>query len=591
MLGAVLFLSPALSGASDLDAAIQRDRDSGLLDAAGARMQRFYTLFRPDLLDERYVGLPDDATRCATSLLAEIRSHRNEHTTEELELVRQATDPWYGRPAAAVAARDTCVPPEVAQDGLGPYPALRSSEHFAVHYTPSLQVTESRVNMLLDYLEESLEVLHDELGFYPPARIDTYQLLVAVDFIPSSATGGYTQLHPCGLGEFMAYIVVNSQWFQVPSLLQSLAPHELFHAIQVRYGFDEFWASGNTDNLWFIEASAVYQEWVVYPDLTESLVGQADRWAREPWRSLETNDSSGFQYGSFLPLASIHDNLGGTDWHHDLWDQVLGRSGYWLIGELDEVLEDQGTSFASEYGAYIERAATMDFSFSDDFNAPADMAAVGQGGLVEKHAFDELPLDIEVEDLSGASLPEFLGTDYVLIEGPEEGEDESGLVLRVVGSPGEDGADRGWEVRLVATRNGEAQARHDLALTPSDDPADEEGSVAGSIYLDGLDGEYDGVLLAASPTTRGATDDEAPWSYQAWSTQTLGDPGFGPVPDELADELQGCRGCGVAAAPSPASLQATRVGAFVLLLVFVLASRRPWGGPASPSCDKQHRWL
>jgi len=561
--------------AKDLYSTIRQEQASGLMGPTEARMQRFYALFRPELLDERYATLPRKDTPCATSLLAELRAHRSEHSEEDLELIRQVTDPWHGlnSSAAGAAARDTCVPPEVAQDGLGPYPALRSSEHFAVHYTPSLAITESRVAMLLDYFEESLEVLHDEMGFYPPARIDTYQLLVAVEFIPSSGTGGYTQLHACGMGEPMAFIVVNSQWFQEPSLLQSLAPHELFHAIQVRYGFDEFWASGNSDNLWFIEASAVYQESVVYPDLTESLIGQADRWAREPWRSLETNDSSGFQYGSFLTLASIGESLGGSDWHHDLWDQVLGRSGYWLIGELDEVLIEQGGSFADEYGLYVERAATMDFQFSDELNTPADMAAVGQGGLVEKHTFDELPLDIEVEELTGAQLPEFLGTDYVLIEGPESSSDESGLVLRVVGSTGDDGGERGWEVRVIATQNGEARARHDLALSASEDPDDADGTVSGTVYLAGLGDAYDGVLLGASPTYRGATDGQAPWSYQAWSASALGEPGFGPVPDEVADELRGCAGCRLVGLDAHGMVQTNTIGGAVWLLL-TLAYRR-----------------
>jgi len=562
--------------ATGLYDAIRQDTESGITAPAEARMQRFYSLFRPDLLDARYQGLSATEPPCATSLLAELRAHSEEHTDEQLQLIQQVTNPWHDLAYAPEthSSRDTCVPPEVAQDGLGPYAAIRSSEHFAIHYTPSLAITESRISTLLDYFEESLSVLHDEIGFYPPARIDTYQLLVAVEFIPSSGTGGYTQLHPCGLGEPMAFIVVNSQWFQAPSLLQSLAPHELFHAIQVRYGFDEFWASGSTDNLWFIEASAVYQESVVYPKLTENLVGQADRWAREPWRSLETSNSGGFQYGTFLALASIQDSLGSAEWHHNLWDQVLGRSGYWLIDELDQVLTDEGTSFSQEYGLFVERAATMDFNIGDDFNTPADMAAVGQGGLSERHSFDELPVDVQVEELNGAQLPEFLGSNYILIEGPEESSGDSGLVLDVRGSATSDGEDRGWEVRLVAIRDGEAQASHDLVMAPDDRPEAEPGSVSGTVYLAGLDSTYDGVLLGVSPTKPGATQDGAPWGYAAWSAPSVGEPGFGPVPDDVENPLRGCSGCRAGPEMAPRSGERHSGRSSMLLLVLTLACRR-----------------
>ncbi len=541
-------------------------------------MQRFYASFEPDRLLPAWRHLAEAPPQCPTGLLAQLRGHWQKLHPQQRHEIEWSTSPYYrgwlangGSSwregdvwAAQSAARDTCFAPDQALESLGPYDRIESSQHFAVYFNESDEVTNERVTELLSWLEESLQVQRDELGFLGPNLIESYQLLVAVELLPSPSVGAFTSITPCGPSEQMAFIVINSQWFTDDQRLQSLAPHELFHAIQVRYAFDAFWGNPDPTNQWWIEASAAYQERVVYPELDEIQGSHALQWTREPWRSLQSHDSGGFQYGSYLLAASIHESLDSSLWHQQLWEGFAGRSELSVIPDLDAVLLDHDTSFTREYGQFIERAATMDFEFNDKLTSPAELFELGQGGLVAVHSADEFPIEAIAPGNESPPAPEYLGTSYVQVEAPDGA---NALLIEVHGLPDNTGASRAWEVRLIATADSEPLASHRLALANSDESDSDNG---GTILLDGFGGAYDGLLIAASPTGQGSVAGPAAWSYRLELSESRGGQGFVPVPEDLVPG-NGCKACSQGAPEGP---HAPGWLAAILLLIALIDRRR-----------------
>jgi hypothetical protein len=570
--------SPAPAAGRSLFATLDAEVRGGRLSADAAAMQRFYGVFRPDLLDPAWAALSrDDAPRCATQLLTDLRVRWDRLSPSERHVVDLETSPFYrswiaegglsweqgDADLARTAGRNTCFTPEQALDE-GPFEETLASDHFVIHYDLGGDVTQPRINSLSGYFEESFDVETGELGFYQPENMDSYELLVVVDNFPSASTGGYTTVAYCGMTSYMPFIVVNSDWFPDAESLRAVAPHEFFHSIQMVYALEEMFFTQDSPNAWFIEGSAVYQETVVYPNLYNVQASQAFRWVSEPWRSLFTWDQGGFQYGTFLFPASIRHSLDGdSSWHRELWQKVYGRTGYDLRDEFDELLQERGTSFLEQYGLFIERAATMDFGFNQWLIPPLGMDEASGGyyddSVLEKHDEDEFPVD---ESVDGGSehddvRPEYLGTSFVWFD--SDGiDDGTGVLFHFEGDADVQGEEVDWEVRFVAIEDDEAKDTHRLELS---DKLNDDGELSrrvGEIVLNEFGNEYDGAMLVASPVSE--TDgQQASFWYEAELVDSVDGEGFSEVPPpEVADGGDddgrgagaGCRGALSGAAPA-----------------------------------------
>ena len=551
---------------------IAADHEAGLIDAHGALIQRFYAAFRPDLLDPRYVDLDrSDLPFCATPLITSLRVRWEELSGVERHRVAEATDPMYRAwvdaggisweqgdvDAARAEERTTCMGPSDAFPQGGPYGERHDTDHFALFYNSGGLVDATRIGWLGDWFEDALTIEHEEMGFYMPANMTQYQLLVMVDYLGSSGIGGFTSLANCGVSGYMAFVVVNSDWFGDNQRLQSVAAHELFHTIQMEYALEELFFS-ESPNAWWTEGSAVFMETEVFPDLYNSQLSQAARWFFEPWKSITTWDDAGFQYGTFLLPASIRQSLDESGFFHELWDQVAFRTGYDLIEEFDELLQDKGTSFGEQWGLFVERGATGDFDFNphiqlDDGNIEVQTIA--------DHDEGDYPLDERVDNSSGLDRPRYLGVNHVWLDS-DDVDDDVGVIIGFDGAGEKNGEGLAWEVRLVAVDDDEPDEVWSLALVP----VYEEGELdswVGEVLLNDFGEDFDGVYLAASPTadfgSGGAT-----WGYTAELTDSLGDGGFMDLPEEEEEDDDG-KACGQSslAGRSPAA------GLIVLVLLLV----------------------
>jgi hypothetical protein len=562
--------------------AIAADKEAGLIDAHTARMQGFYSVFRPDLLAADYATLDrSDSPRCATDLVTEMRVHWDQMSPIEQHVVADATSPIYrswveqggvswidGNPDAAMAEeRSTCMAPEDALNGAGPYGGRLDTEHFAIFHNIGGVVTETKIEWLADWFEDALTIEHEQMGFYMPSNMFQYQLIVMVENLGSPYTGGFTSIAQCGVAGYMAYVVVNSQWFDDTGRLQSVAAHELFHAIQMEYAFEELFY-GESRNRWWVEASAVFMETEVFDDLYNSQLSQGYRWYSEPWRSLETHDDTGFQYGTYLLAASARQSFDEADWFHELWDQIEGRTNYHLIDEFDELWSAEGrdSSFAQEWGRFIARAATGDFDFNPYMQLEDGYIEVT---VVADHDEDDLPLDERVNNDSNLDRPEYLGVNYVWIDSSGV-PDNYGLIIGFDGNGQKSGEDLAWEVQLVAVEDDEEKHTHDLDLEAIYDSDDDLDAWVGEILLNDFGEDFDGVYIAVSPTSDYG-DGVATWGYTARLTESTADGGFDPVPEEDEgddDDDDGGQGCRQSSASVASQAQP---GALVLLTLFGVA--------------------
>lgn len=573
----LLLLLPGLASAQEAtadDTALERITEherAGLIDADDALMQRFYAAFRPDLLAPAYADLDrSDLPPCATPLLTRLRVSWDRLSPADQHRVAEATDPMYRAwvdaggitweqgdvDAARSEERITCMGPEDAFPQGGPYGERHDTEHFALFYNSGGVVEETRIGWLADWFEDALSIEYEQMGFYMPANMTQYQLLVMVDYLGSSGIGGFTSVANCGVSGYMAYVVVNSQWFSDNQRLQSVAAHELFHGIQMEYALEELFYS-DSPNSWWTEGSAVFMETEVFPDLYNSQASQASRWFFEPWKSITTWDDGGFQYGTYLLPASIRQSLESADFFHELWDQIAFRTGYDLIEELDELLRDKDTSFEEQWGLFVQRGATGAFDFNPYLQLDDDVLEVE---TTDEHDEGDYPLNELVDNDSGLERPEYLGINYVWLES-DDVDDDVAVLIGFEGAGRKNGDDLAWEVRLVAVDNDEPEASWRMELEPVYDD-DELDSWTGQVLLNDFGEDFDGVYLAASPTvdfgSGGAT-----WGYTAELTDSLGDGGFMEPPAQDDDDDDG-KACGQAsvAAEAPAGLIA-----LVLLLV------------------------
>ena len=564
---------------------IAHDLDSGALSEHDARMQSFYGLFRPDLLDERYADSPrDDAPACATTMLADIRAHWNELSGSEKHQVEEATSPFYRAwldqggisweqgdvTAVQAEERATCFGPSQAFSQGGPYDHTHATDSFSIRYNVDSDVTHNKVESLGSWLEEAYSIEHEEMGFYLPNELLNYDMLVMVEPLPSQSTGGFTSYAPCGFGgNYMAFVVINSQWFDDDERLQSVAAHEFFHGIQIEYALAEMWGNPDTPNRWWVEASAVYMETEVYPTLYNSQASQAFRWILEPWRSLTTYDNTGYQYGTYLFAASVREGIDDTAWFHDLWDQIFGRSGYDLIEEFDSLLQDHDSSFEEQWGRFMEHATTGDFDFNSWLPGPGELYERSNGfydnSTTAEHDADDLPLSESINNSSGLDRPEYLGVNYVYIDG--QGLDENlGLIIRFDGAGEKNNTELAWEVRLVAVEDDDPKLTWDLELTMHRDDDGVLDKWTGEVLLNDFGEDFDGVYLIASPTVDFGNDGVT-WGYEAELTHSRADGSFQAEWEDEEEEEDDDNGGGTACACAT-SPGAAGAAPFLGLLLF-----------------------
>ncbi len=449
----------------------------------------------------------------------------------------------------AVAWAVPCVTPADI-DGFATFEVESSSEHFVVHVRSGSDPVGEGGDALLDDLEYALASYTDR-GFLGPDHIDEAEMLVFVDDLPG-AVGGYSRTVDCDAAPngTVDYIVVDRSWVEDPERRPTLAAHELFHAVQRAYAWDEV-VQGFTGsaNPWFLEASAVYEETWVFPERRQLMEERAARWAASPWLGLrETNGAH--EYDSFLFLLTAEASREGPDWHRQLWESVVGRTGWDAVADMGAA-SGEGTR-ALVLDSFL-RAAEMEFPRVGDLGGLRELDSAG-GALPNHDAvlFRDLPAE-GARGSQAEDAPRSFGAGYVWFEGGADAEGKALVVDVLLDSYSPGGGERpAWAFALVAVRAGLLAERYLV---------EDVSTLETRVEVEGL-AEVDGVWLVVTPLT----DFDGLGPRWAWSARSV--PSGGDSLSFSHEPLAGCACSSVATGPPRVAL--------LLLLVLLLVFRRRW---------------
>ena len=499
---------------------------------------------------------------CGMQDAASARAAWERGDAAERGAIERQWSPLYEALGPAVA-REACFQPSGVY-GLSDIDDFQAeSEHFALWSVA--YVSEDQASQILGWLEAPYAELVAQ-GWRPPPQSEEHQIVVALK--PLSGVAGYTWWWPCGSpGEFMPYLVLDPQWLHDTETGAQIAAHELFHAFQMAYIYDDAIAGWDTtQNRWWVEASAVYAESILTNQI-EMIEIQSAYWSMAPWRSLRTHDASGHQYDSFLFALSLEDSLQGSTWFRELFDQIADRSGYDLVDELDDLLTFHGSSFEDEFDLFLSRTAEMDLPRFDWLIGPRDLSqywGVPDGTTAQLFPSSEV---LEGEVLADdPEAPEELGANYLWVAGSSAREGTS-LELLFEGEAKPNGVPVRWSVQGLGSRAGSVTSR--FVADPEPFERDGEPWVSARLRLDGFDDAHDGAWLVVSPRDAFApadTSGERPGAAWRYEVKLIERGSSEPAWTQL-DRGAGCS-CEQAASPA---------GAWALLLLPLLRARlRGW---------------
>ena len=266
-------------------------------------------------------------------------------------------------------------------------PSNYGTTHFRIHYTitggdavfepqvDSLPGIPRYVTRVADVFEHVWNIEIDSLGYNQPpsdqgtggdSRYDVY--LINLGF----GTFGYTT--PESIPDYgqraASYIVLENDYGESPNhrynpnfggdpllAVKVTAAHEFFHAIQFDYDQFEFDFDNpsipQTYKPWWMEASAVWMEDVVYTDIND-YIGYLPFFYNYIWMGLGT-----FSYGgdprAFHPYASVvwprfmTDKYNNLDIVKQIWEGCAQQEGYNTLPATNAVLGQYGATLQSAF--------------------------------------------------------------------------------------------------------------------------------------------------------------------------------------------------------------------------------------------------
>jgi hypothetical protein len=345
-----------------------------------------------------------------------------------------------------------------------PRPALSgptlsyATEHFIIHYTldgeDAVSSKDENSNHLSDYVDAVAEALEfswqqevEQFGWRPPLpdkgeggdmRFDVY-LHNQYDLFGYVETyGGYVGDNPTTAAQedstAYGYLGLDND-YNPDELGEDLLPldamrttvaHELHHAIQAAYDDRDPYE-------WLYEASAVWVENEVYPDIGEAKRYLTDYMAAPDLcpLSIGRDDQDVRWYGGWILLQYISEHYGGPSTIQRLWEQMAVLDG---LPALEAVLAEQGTTLAD---VLVNFAIANLIKADCPLNTPYCYAQGSE--YLRPHIEGMVRVDPgEVDTLTPKDGVQQLGTDFIRLKS------KSPVLVDFQGSKNAE-----WEVRLV----------------------------------------------------------------------------------------------------------------------------------------------
>lgn len=504
----------ALAAAPEGLSQVELERREGMLARYASLVDPTYGDFAP--------AEHDHGPTCLTGLVKDLRESPHLFDDGEwLDLTSTLGLPLamssQGAPDAPPAPDGTCVGNTGANSLAG--------DHFVVYWDGA---TETQAQSLLDALEESWDVLIDDLGWKPP--VGTPGLKLRFQIADSNYAGAYTTIDYCSGVGYVPYMVTGRGSFNAGTWYKTMAAHEFNHASQ--------WGYGYAHEFYWWEATATWVEEYVYPTYND--------WAQNyvyysfyPHISLNASDQNdqeifGHMYAMGIWATYLDEYVGGHDFVMGTWEEAQGENGqydYWM----PDVLDDMGEDFDTHWQGFMAATAFMDF---EEYSAYYEIQETERAG--------SLPADGDEPRDAAWSL----GVNYVEFDEDEGGD---GMFLQV-DFAGDDSVD--WNVVLVT---GGGHTVEEYVPFDIDDGQGSawipfEGDVTGFLVISPKDDDASGYYYDWSD----ADEYEYEWSACLVGSETgvpcgfqvedSGDTKADDDPDSPDGEKGGC-GCAAPVAP------------------------------------------
>ncbi len=302
------------------------------------------------------------------------------------------------------------------------------------------------MNALGANLEAAWAFIVGSEGYPAPTNTNEYLLDIYLGNTGDGAPdinflGAYTTMYETS--PYMSYIVIHPDIISFNPVSQEIAAHEFFHTIQFGIVFQSpgFCFSGQ-DDFWWWEATSMWMEDVVYPDLNY-YASAIDGYAEAPHLSLY-DSSFMLVYSRVIFAKYLSENRGGNKAIHSIWT-TCSPSG--VQEGIDSYLrEEQDWNLDYAYEEFVIKNTVMDYQ--EGYLYP-DVV------LYDLH--DEFP--VLVETINAKDRPRDLGASFIVFQSPGP---LTGKALRLA-FDGEDESvrqDVQWSVMLtLVSRNGYEPSR------------------------------------------------------------------------------------------------------------------------------------
>jgi len=339
---------------------MQKEVDDGVISESEALYYEALRMADPGRLPERYRKIEMVPEKCGFGLIYRIRSNWNKFT----ELQRAVLRPLMERPDL-------------------PESFISESGRFKIHYTTSgvnsVPDDDEDLSGVPDYVEEAARAMDfsysvevEQLGYNPPLNDrnvdgkewDVYLKDIGEGYYGWTSIDTRISTNPY---TWTGYIIIDNDLTGLPTssldALRVTAAHEFFHMIQMGYNARDENGDGWFDEIFYMEASSVWMEDVVYDDIN-------DYYYYLPiffkYNNLVFNLSYGIRmYGLAIWNHFLQKRMGGPEIVRQIWEEIVD---YPVLTAIDRALRYRGHTFDEELSIFYgwnyltgSRADTINF--------------------------------------------------------------------------------------------------------------------------------------------------------------------------------------------------------------------------------------
>ena len=206
-----------------------------------------------------------------------------------------------------------------------------------------------------------------------------------------------------------AYCVFDNNYREFPvhtplENLQVTAAHELFHAVQFAYDYNE--------DAWFMEATATWAEDEVYTDVNDNLQYLPQSPLAQPGRSMDQFLQTGFrQYGDWIFFRYLTERFPAAEGGlptlvRSIWERASAGTGSseYSMRAVREVLAAQGTPLPAVWAGFVAANRRPWLTYAEGAANRYPSARLAGGVKLTAAHRRSGPVTTTVDHLAGATL-------------------------------------------------------------------------------------------------------------------------------------------------------------------------------------------